>query len=155
MIPRSGGTYILVIVMTVGRTVAFGRGSRVFHLEAGTYCYVGSALGPGGLGARLRRHASTTKRMHWHIDYLLEHALITGAIVVADERRLECEWARWVEGRAKTRIDGVGASDCSCPGHLFYLGTSTIHDPLIRAAADQLHGRFVPVGEFTVRCSPD
>lgn len=60
-----------------------------------------------------------------------------------------------VEGRARTRIDGVGASDCSCPGHLFYLGTSTIHDPLIRAAADQLHGRFVPVGEFTVRCSPD
>jgi Uri superfamily endonuclease len=41
-------------------------------LKPGLYVYVGSACGPGGLEARLRRHlCGKRKKMHWHIDRLL------------------------------------------------------------------------------------
>jgi Uri superfamily endonuclease len=150
LITGSPGTYILLLELAEGREIAFGRHRQAIHLADGGYCYVGSALGPGGLAARLKRHASVTKRIHWHIDYLLAHANLSGAIVAADVQRLECEWARWVARRADTCVEGIGASDCSCRGHLFFLGTPTETARLVRAAADELHGRFHPIGDFKI-----
>ena len=39
-------------------------------LEPGIYVYIGSARGGGGLRARILRHISRSKRIHWHIDYV-------------------------------------------------------------------------------------
>lgn len=39
-------------------------------LPSGTYAYIGSAWGPGGLDTRVSRHLSANKRIHWHIDWL-------------------------------------------------------------------------------------
>ena len=40
------------------------------ELQAGTWLYVGSARGPGGLAARVGRHWRDGVPKHWHMDYL-------------------------------------------------------------------------------------
>ena len=136
------GTYILLIELPKQSNIAVGRTLRVI-LEAGLYCYVGSALGPGGLAARLKRHASISLRKHWHIDYLMPPAQLVGALIIEDAQRHECDWAAWVDQWADSCIRGFGASDCKCRGHLFYLGASLDKDPLIQQAQGALHTRYL------------
>ena len=113
------GTYILVIELPVGVHVRVGSLGPL-DLAAGYYLYVGSAL--SGLAPRLARHLRATKRLHWHIDYLLLHGAIREIWYSVDSQRRECAWA----GRL-AHMPGItpfprrfGASDCHCPTHLFY-----------------------------------
>jgi Uri superfamily endonuclease len=130
---HAGGTYTLLARMLSTPRIAVGR-IGVIRFPAGHYAYVGSALGPGGLAARLRRYAAGPRRLHWHIDYLLQHAEVTGALICSDDRRLECRWAAWFDERAAATIDGFGASDCRCRGHLFNLGSKHAAEEIIGAA---------------------
>jgi Uri superfamily endonuclease len=109
--------------ITVGRL-----GCVVF--PAGLYAYVGSALGIGGLAARVARHRRGEKRRHWHIDYLLDHARIVDVYVDATGRRLECRWSQALLSYAGATEGprGFGASDCQCRTHLFYLGPRSVAD---------------------------
>ena len=67
---RRPGVYMLVARLP-GEAVLAIRG-RPLRLPAGVYIYTGSAMGPGGLAARLRRHlCGRRKRLWWHIDRLL------------------------------------------------------------------------------------
>ena len=72
------GVYLLVFRLPVGWE---GRlGGRRLRLEPGCYLYVGSAMGHGGLAARLRRHlCGARRRLHWHIDRLLSGGEPVGA----------------------------------------------------------------------------
>lgn len=45
-------------------------------LPPGWYIYAGSAKGPGGLQARLRRHLQSEKKIRWHIDQISTQAII-------------------------------------------------------------------------------
>jgi Uri superfamily endonuclease len=86
-----------------------------FDFPAGIYSYTGSAL--RNFEARVRRHLSTTKRMHWHIDYLLA----ARGVRVREVRRFadaECCVNQRVEG--EVTVPGFGASDCraGCGSHL-------------------------------------
>jgi Uri superfamily endonuclease len=119
------GTYVLALRLDEARTISAGRLGE-FHLPAGHYLYTGSALGPGGLCARLARHRRPLghrKRPHWHVDYLREVAVWNGAWVRASEQRLECKWAEILRSLDGARIvaAGFGASDCRCPAHLVYV----------------------------------
>lgn len=79
---KSPGTYILLLELKrKSSDIKIGRKLEV-SLEPGLYSYVGSALGPGGLVTRLRRHASKSSIKHWHIDYLLPYTKIIGALVI-------------------------------------------------------------------------
>jgi Uri superfamily endonuclease len=116
---RSPGTYILVISLERPHIIEIGRQGR-FRLPAGFYLYVGSALGPGGLAARLERHLRADKHIHWHVDYLLECARVVEAWIVEGSERRECAGAS-----AALRLPGAriavphfGASDCQCASHL-------------------------------------
>ncbi len=72
------GVYTLYIHVPSETTVTVGALSdRTF--PAGTYCYVGSAHGPGGLRARLARHRGDPDSRHWHIDHLTAAAAVVGA----------------------------------------------------------------------------
>jgi Uri superfamily endonuclease len=119
------GTYVLALWLERAQAIRVGRlGDVVF--PAGWYLYIGSALGPGGLAARLARHLAridTGKRAHWHVDYLRERAVWAGAWGRASTLRLECEWAGALRTRPGARIvaPGFGASDCRCPAHLVHL----------------------------------
>lgn len=120
--PRLPGTYVLVCRLESQREIVIGRlGSFVF--EAGLYFYVGSALGPGGLAARLRRHLNRDRRFrHWHIDYLTEQSTIEQVWYCQSEHRYEHEWARLLFQFENLHIpvSRFGASDCRCPAHLFF-----------------------------------
>ena len=119
------GTYVLALRLDEARTISIGRLGE-FDFPAGHYLYTGSALGPGGLGARLARHhrrLGHRKRPRWHVDYLREVAVWNRAWVRASSQRLECEWAERLRSLGGARIvaAGFGASDCRCPAHLVYV----------------------------------
>jgi Uri superfamily endonuclease len=120
-----------------------------FDFPAGYYLYVGSALGPGGLRARLARHRRGSqrssqpssrpagKKLHWHIDYLLQRAQLIEVWSVASEERLECRWsevARELSG-AQVPVRGFGSSDCRCPAHLIYFSACPHREQFEQACA--------------------
>jgi Uri superfamily endonuclease len=120
-VAQPAGTYALLLRLWAGADITVGR-LGIFTFPAGYYVYVGSALGRGGLPARLARHGRQQKRMHWHIDYLLAYARIIGVQTDTSGERLECTWARkWLhKPGAQIIAPGFGASDCRCPAHLVY-----------------------------------
>lgn len=91
---------------------------------SGWHCYVGSALGPGGL-ARLERHLKLAKnkdrKPKWHIDYLLTSPQFAVAYAVSAPTTdpLECRLAEAL-ARSMTGVSRFGCSDCDCPSHLFF-----------------------------------
>ncbi|MFQ5813686.1 MAG: DUF123 domain-containing protein [Anaerolineae bacterium] len=124
------GTYVLVLQLKCREEITVGK-LGTFAFPAGYYLYVGSALGPGGLEARLGRHRPSTssghrrrdKKLRWHIDYLLEHAQLVEVWSAASTDKLECLWtqaARELPG-SEIPVPGFGSSDCCCPSHLIYL----------------------------------
>jgi Uri superfamily endonuclease len=117
------GTYLLVLQLEQAlHDLAVGRFGR-FAFAAGYYLYVGSALGSGGLAARLRHHLRRDKpRLHWHIDYLRPHARVVETWAVASPTRLECDWcgSLRVAPELTLPIRHFGSRDRGCPGHLFY-----------------------------------
>jgi len=119
------GTYALGLSLDRARLLIVGRLGR-FIFPAGYYLYSGSALGPGGLPARLARHGRREKHLHWHIDYLLEQARLVETWTTLSARRWECVWARALLQMAGAQIVAprFGASDCRCPTHLIYLSQS-------------------------------
>ncbi|MDO9325621.1 MAG: GIY-YIG nuclease family protein [Methanoregula sp.] len=135
------GIYCLVF-KNPGCTVRVGaRGAIPFR--PGWHCYVGSALGSGGL-KRLERHISLAaqqdKRPKWHVDYLHTSScfsLIYAVYAVTDER-LECPLARELGDGG---IPGFGCSDCTCTSHLFYRP----NDPRDEISSAFRHLRLMPV----------
>jgi len=130
------GTYALLLKLDKQDRITVGK-LGTFDFPMGYYLYVGSALGPGGLRARLARHrrhsksssqsssGQTGKKLHWHIDYLLQRVRLIEVWSVASEERLECKWgevARRLSG-AQVPVRGFGSSDCRCPAHLIYFST--------------------------------
>ena len=112
------GAYVLLI--RLDRPLAAGAGrTGSGNLPVGTYFYAGSAYGPGGLAARLKRHFRKDKTVHWHIDRLTLHAsnLMAFAVVGGNE----CELAERLlkSGDFEIALEGFGSTDCrTCDSHL-------------------------------------
>ena len=118
----SKGTYILILMLARPKTICVGKlGPRPFR--AGCYAYVGSAFGPGGLQARLRRHLRRSRSSHWHIDYLRRAAIPAQIWYTDHAHKLEHQWAGQISALATTYVPvpGFGSSDCRCCSHLFGL----------------------------------
>ena len=95
-------------------------------LSSGSYLYLGSAYGSGGLRARLRRHLRVKKSLHWHIDRVTAQGKITNLFV--SPHGLECGLVRQVlrVPGVNFPVKGFGSSDCKqCPAHFL-----RIPDPL-------------------------
>jgi Uri superfamily endonuclease len=90
--------------------------------QPGWHCYIGSALGSGGL-KRLERHISLAEQRDklpkWHVDYLLSSPLfsLVYAVYGVTSERLECGLAHELGG---DEVPKFGCSDCTCTSHLFY-----------------------------------
>lgn len=86
----------------------------------GYYVYVGSAFGPGGLRARVGRHASTAKRKRWHIDYLLDLVRPIETWCTVGTEKHEHVWAQATSriSGAVVPMRGFGSSGCRCESHL-------------------------------------
>jgi Uri superfamily endonuclease len=113
------GTYVLVVRSPATGAVRVGRlGSLA--LDGRWLLYVGSALGPGGLRARVGRHVAGARAVHWHVDRLLRSAEVVEVWLGPGEGRREESWARTLRAApgASVPLPGFGASDCGCAGHL-------------------------------------
>ena len=115
------GTYALVLHAAAGESLQIGRLGRL-DLQPGFYVYVGSALGPGGVRARLRHHLTRAARPHWHIDYLRPATRLVEIWYSHDEAIREHTWAEGIRRMrsASTPLPGFGSSDCHCPSHLSF-----------------------------------
>jgi Uri superfamily endonuclease len=117
------GTYVLIIENHMDTEIEIGKiGSLRF--KRGFYAYVGSAL--SGLEQRIGRHLRATKKVHWHIDYLLAAPTVElKEVVVAEtDDRKECE----IAANMRMHLDAIphfGCSDCSCQSHLFFAPSFT------------------------------
>ncbi|MCE5250179.1 GIY-YIG nuclease family protein [bacterium] len=122
------GSYILLIAVpekTSLRTGCLG----IVEFNPGYYAYVGSAL--NSLEKRILRHVRRSKKLFWHIDYLLEHADIRDVYCVVSPRKLECDTARKLLHHLD-HMPGFGCSDCSCPSHLFFHADPDFIQAIIR-----------------------
>ncbi len=120
------GSYILVLFLSKKVEIEIGALGALSFFK-GYYLYVGSAMGNFGsatLENRVKRHLtdSANKKIHWHIDYLLndEFFLITKLYIVPSLMRLECVIARDIMEVSDSFIKNFGSTDCSCKSHLFY-----------------------------------
>lgn len=123
--PPLPGTYALLVKLPDGLRVKV-RG-RTHLLAPGTYVYVGSALGPGGLRARLVRHFSRSKRLRWHIDQVTCAVTPMLAVYAVSSEKLECALVSELLRRGfRAPVRGFGSSDCSqgCPAHLLACSSS-------------------------------
>lgn len=143
------GTYQLLIRLDKAQEIQAGK-LGAFEFPAGFYVYTGSAM--NGLDARIARHLRASKRLHWHIDFLLERSTIIGYAIeespgrpsgrcfgtlddrsskTAQARNRETACRRECEINAVTLAmpgaqviaEGFGSSDCRCRTHLAYFET--------------------------------
>ncbi len=118
-VPSSPGTYALLLsCVRVGRVAVGSLGSM--SIGPGAYLYIGSAFGPGGLRARLARHAACKKPTRWHVDYIRPHMRLAGAWFSTAPEPLEHDWASGILAleSAAIPLPRFGASDCQCSSHL-------------------------------------
>jgi Uri superfamily endonuclease len=135
--PSAPGSYVLILYLTQPTTITVGK-LGTFEFEAGWYAYAGSALGPGGLAARLAYHHRRNKSFNWHIDYVLIHAELVEVWWAKENKRKECVWAaalRAIPG-ARVPVANFGASDCRCLSHLVHFRQRPVFAHFSRALSD-------------------
>lgn len=120
-LPPDPGTYILVLSLLKTHSIVVGK-LGALHFLPGWYAYVGSAMGPGGVAARVNRHLKIEKKAHWHIDYLRPCTHVIGSIVATGKLKKEHRWASHLTQSpfSGKPIKGFGCTDCRCRAHLFY-----------------------------------
>ncbi|MFW9944502.1 MAG: DUF123 domain-containing protein [Candidatus Sifarchaeia archaeon] len=127
------GIYALVISFPK-QVVVSTRTLGDVDFTPGIWVYVGSALGTGStrLDHRIKRHFSSTKKLHWHIDFLLDKTGPPMEVIWARTKRaMECQVAQALIQRPEFEIgpSGFGSSDCAaaCGSHVLrYSGTGEI-----------------------------
>lgn len=116
------GSYILLIEFKKYQEIQVGKIGKIFF-KKGYYAYIGSAL--NGLENRIKRHLRSEKKMHWHIDYLLQHSEVKDVFYKESLEKIECGIAQKFEKTSS--IKGFGCSDCACESHLFYADKDIIY----------------------------
>lgn len=122
---ENSGVYLLLIRLDAPFRVPVQRIGRPL-LQPGWYVYVGSAR--ANLQQRIDRHLRKRKKLHWHIDYLLQQSSSVKAFPVRTAEDLECRLAGDISKIADSGVDGFGCSDCSCNSHLFYFPGNPLHN---------------------------
>lgn len=117
---RDKGSYVLLIRLASPCDVVL-RGKNGM-LEPGLYAYCGSAMGPGGLKARIERHRRRDKKIHWHVDQVTTQVPVykVGVSFDLSECHLVDLLAR--QTGAGFPIPGFGSTDCQdCKSHFLKL----------------------------------
>lgn len=107
-------TYLLKIRLERARKIRIGK-LGTFSFAKGVYWYVGSAK--KNLSQRVARHMRKKKKLHWHIDFLLQHAQI---VAIWSTDILEERLASMLSDKMGIPVIGFGASDKKAKAHLFY-----------------------------------
>lgn len=145
-LPSQVGTYVLLIDILEPLRLTVGQLPTI-ELPSGPYAYVGSAHGPGGVCARVRRHLKRDKRLTWHIDAVANAYCPSKVFYVLESHRLECQWVQRLlalDG-SEVPVPGFGSSDCrnGCPSHLIKLARQSDRTCLSRVLSSHAlrHGQ--------------
>ncbi|MEE0936384.1 MAG: GIY-YIG nuclease family protein [Methanobrevibacter sp.] len=133
------GCYCLIINMKKDSKIKIGRKLGKIEFRQGYYVYVGSAM--NSLIARIERHLSDDKKMHWHVDYLLKNAEISDVIYNQSKRKIECDLSRHISTQAEG-IKDFGCSDCECESHLYYFKTKKEAVECVESAYDSINMKY-------------
>lgn len=131
-LPVKRGAYALVINLAGPLVLEIPRyaGSR---LPAGRYVYCGSAYGPGGIAARVRRHCRTDKKLRWHVDHLTRTGTVVDVVPVVGGRECVLLAAALTTPGAHVPLHRFGSMDCtSCRAHLVAVGSTFAVADLIK-----------------------
>ena len=133
-LPTAKGAYALLIRLPRRFRASVGALGQI-DLPAGDYLYLGSAYGPGGLRARLRRHLRASKKTHWHVDYLTGAGEITDIIAVSAGKECDLVDRALMYAGVSVPIAGFGSSDCPrCSAHLLAMPSETL--PILARLAE-------------------
>ncbi|MBX2829593.1 MAG: GIY-YIG nuclease family protein [Rhodospirillales bacterium] len=137
-LPKVAGAYVLVIKLADALTLQNKRFAGTI-LPKGTYLYCGSANGPGGIAARVKRHCKTDKKPHWHVDELTSNGAGRVVSVLVVPGGNECALRKQIEarpdGEAEFPVPGFGSSDCGiCLSHLIRSAEEHLQDVLTEIA---------------------
>lgn len=120
-IEKGKGSYVLLI--RLADRVEISLRGHPHTLEPGYYAYCGSAMGPGGLEARIARHRRRDKKVHWHVDQVTTRAPVirVGVSLALSECDLVGQLLK--QPGVCIPVPGFGSSDCkACKGHFVKLG---------------------------------
>ena len=134
-LPKVAGAYVLVIELTADLTLQNKRFTGI-TLARGTYLYCGSANGPGGIAARVKRHCKRNKKPHWHVDELTSNGTGRVVSVLVVPGGDECELRAELQDQSlPVPVPGFGSSDCTkCASHLISTGVGN-HSMVLRSLA--------------------
>lgn len=104
------GCYLLIINLPQDLQI------KKWFLKKGTYVYIGSAM--NNIEKRVTRHLSKKKKMHWHIDYLLEKASVEKVLMISSKKRCE-EKISNLFSKYFTGPKGFGSSDLNVFTNLY------------------------------------
>ena len=145
LIKIKSGIYILEIEAKTEFKLSIKKyGEEVF--PKGYYYYVGSAQ--QSFYHRIKRHLQKTKKIHWHIDYLLDIPTndIKTVFALKDKpKSFECKVVNEIgkDENLYHLMNGFGNSDCrSCKSHLLYCKKKISHNHFI--SLYQSIARFIP-----------
>ena len=110
------GSYLLLIELKDKVTIQIGKLGKIDFMK-GFYVYVGSAI--NGLESRINRHLREEKKIHWHIDFLLNSAEIINVFYKKNSFKEECKISNDFKKKLQP-VKSFGSSDCKCKSHLFY-----------------------------------
>lgn len=149
-LPSNPGIYLLHLQCSLPAVIEAGKLGRL-KLEPGTYLYVGSARGPGGLRARLNHHLRPAEHPHWHLDYLRRHCPVSRIWYSTAVGAEECHWATAAQQirSSQSPFHGFGSSDCQCPTHLFWRQRPPAL-PTFRNQLKQVAGHHGPIRTLTI-----
>ena len=115
---KTNTTYQLHIELSTTIDIIIGQ-LGTFTFPEGQYVYTGSAK--RNIDARVQRHLRRDKKLHWHIDYLLNTAQ---ANIVSVKRTALSECTANLAVKGEIVVNRFGATDCrsGCGSHLKRIG---------------------------------
>ena len=122
------GSYVLILKLKKNSEIKVGALGKI-KFKKGFYCYIGSALGKGGIEKRIGRYERLNEkkkgRIKWHIDYLLinPNVSIYSILLFPSKRKIECRISKIFEKKADQSVRKFGSSDCRCNSHLHYFSS--------------------------------
>ncbi|MGM0470859.1 MAG: GIY-YIG nuclease family protein [Bacillota bacterium] len=113
------GIYNLIIKLDSDQQIEVGSLGKL-EFKSGYYIYTGTAQ--RNLTARIERHQSNDKKLHWHIDYLLQFGEVIDVALWSGSKELECQLHQFLLNNCSVKelVAEFGASDCQCNTHLLY-----------------------------------
>ncbi|MDO5819788.1 MAG: DUF123 domain-containing protein [Methanobrevibacter sp.] len=120
---------------------------QAHKFKKGWYVYIGSSM--NSLVARIERHLSDDKKMHWHIDYLLksENSEIKDVLFNISDEKIECDLARIIANDGEG-VPKFGCSDCNCNSHLIYFKRKKDALESVKDAYDTLNFKYYNLNHF-------